>query len=86
MITNPIWVVKTRMQLQMTDHPGNYKGMIGTNNHPFPQSIRYYYYYYCYSFLLMTFAILSSHVDAFTTTWREEGIRGLYKGLLPGIE
>lgn len=56
-VTNPIWVVKTRLCLQYTDpQPGvmqapQYKGML----------------------------------DALLKLWRQEGLRGLYKGYVPGI-
>jgi len=51
LITNPIWVVKTRLQLQMRKHRENYSGT----------------------------------KDAFLTIAREEGFRGFYKGLVPGL-
>ncbi|KAB7505596.1 Mitochondrial folate transporter/carrier, partial [Armadillidium nasatum] len=57
-ITNPIWVVKTRLCLQfesgvsqVQSDPHRYKGM----------------------------------VDAFVKTYRYEGVRGLYKGFVPGV-
>lgn len=52
LLTNPIWLVKTRMQLQYDDpHAVRYKGVF----------------------------------DALRTIGREEGIRGLYRGLGPSL-
>lgn len=53
-ITNPIWVVKTRLQLQAPGHYGS----------------RMPYRGFCH---------------AFKSILREEGVRGLYKGLGPGL-
>ncbi|XP_073250962.1 solute carrier family 25 member 32-like isoform X2 [Porites lutea] len=56
-VTNPIWVIKTRLCLQYTGSPAavtqapQYKGMI----------------------------------DALFKLWRHEGLRGLYKGYVPGL-
>jgi len=55
-MTNPIWVVKTRLCLQYGEGKAvssspNYKGM----------------------------------TDALAKIWREEGIRGLYRGFIPGL-
>lgn len=56
-VTNPIWVVKTRLCLQYSDplagktQTPQYKGMF----------------------------------DALLKLWRHEGLRGLYKGYIPGI-
>ncbi|KAK2703503.1 hypothetical protein QYM36_018083, partial [Artemia franciscana] len=56
-LTNPIWVVKTRLCLQYGNSPARasdakrYNGMI----------------------------------DAFVKTYKHEGIRGLYKGFIPGV-
>lgn len=52
-ITNPVWVVKTRLQLQAPGHGG------------------------CKPYLGFS--------DAFKSILREEGMRGLYKGLGPGL-
>lgn len=52
-ITNPVWVVKTRLQLQAPGH-GARKPYLGFS-------------------------------DAFKSILREEGLRGLYKGLGPGL-
>ncbi|XP_031567778.1 mitochondrial folate transporter/carrier-like [Actinia tenebrosa] len=54
-LTNPIWVVKTRMCLQ---YSGEYS----------VQQQRY-----------------KSMLDTLVKVWRYEGLRGLYKGYLPGI-
>eukprot|EP01095_Lingulamoeba_sp_RSL-Kostka_P007322 TRINITY_DN2319_c0_g1_i1.p1 TRINITY_DN2319_c0_g1~~TRINITY_DN2319_c0_g1_i1.p1 ORF type:complete len:316 (+),score=74.06 TRINITY_DN2319_c0_g1_i1:78-1025(+) len=50
-LTNPIWVIKTRMQLQTYNDPSNYKNMF----------------------------------DAFRSIYQKEGIKGLYKGLVPSL-
>ncbi|CAG8567220.1 5318_t:CDS:2, partial [Acaulospora colombiana] len=52
-VTNPLWVVKTRMCATSRKDPGAYKGLLGTNG--LYQIIRY------------------------------EGIRGLYKGMIPAL-
>ncbi|XP_024368225.1 folate transporter 1, chloroplastic [Physcomitrium patens] len=52
-ITNPVWVVKTRLQLQAPGHGAR---------KPY-----------------------ASFSDAFRSILREEGLRGLYKGLGPGL-
>ncbi|XP_066957835.1 solute carrier family 25 member 32 [Macrobrachium rosenbergii] len=57
-MTNPIWVVKTRMCLQYAEGPG--KVLEG--------SVRY-----------------NGMMDAFVKTYKYEGVRGLYKGFVPGI-
>ncbi|KFK28311.1 hypothetical protein AALP_AA8G499900 [Arabis alpina] len=49
--TNPIWVVKTRLQLQTPLQQTRYSGLL----------------------------------DAFRTIIKEEGPRGLYKGIVPGL-
>ncbi|XP_014260933.1 mitochondrial folate transporter/carrier [Cimex lectularius] len=54
-MTNPVWVVKTRLCLQYNDAQ--------------PKSGR------CYAGM----------VDALTTIYRLEGVRGLYRGFLPGM-
>ncbi|XP_046741845.1 mitochondrial folate transporter/carrier [Diprion similis] len=56
LITNPIWVVKTRLCLQYSSDVN------------LAESKRY-----------------SGLVDALTKIYRTEGIRGLYKGLVPGM-
>ena len=56
-MTNPIWVVKTRLCLQY----GNELAAVRTEN-------RY-----------------KGMVDALVRITREEGVRGLYKGFVPGI-
>ncbi|XP_048590205.1 mitochondrial folate transporter/carrier [Nematostella vectensis] len=53
-VTNPIWVVKTRMCLQYGDGAGQTKKYTGM-------------------------------MDAFIKIWRQEGLRGLYKGYAPGL-
>lgn len=50
-ITNPIWVIKTRMCLQYANEPRKYPSM----------------------------------VHAFIRIFHQEGIRGLYKGFVPGV-
>eukprot|EP01125_Pyxidicula_operculata_P003884 TRINITY_DN1541_c0_g1_i7.p1 TRINITY_DN1541_c0_g1~~TRINITY_DN1541_c0_g1_i7.p1 ORF type:complete len:318 (-),score=35.48 TRINITY_DN1541_c0_g1_i7:68-1021(-) len=57
LITNPIWVIKTRLQLQFKSGPS-----ISTND-------RHY----------------KSATDAFFRILREEGVRALYKGMVPGM-
>ncbi|CAN7989124.1 unnamed protein product [Ixodes hexagonus] len=54
-MTNPIWVVKTRMCLQYSTVK-------------LPDSLRY-----------------TSMLDAFGKIYRHEGVRGLYKGFVPGV-
>ncbi|KAL6063030.1 Solute carrier family 25 member 32, variant 2 [Balamuthia mandrillaris] len=49
--TNPIWVIKTRMQTQAYGDKDNYKGLM----------------------------------DGLWRLWREEGIRGLYRGYIPAL-
>ena len=49
--TNPLWMIKTRLCMQVPGQEGNYRGLI----------------------------------DAFTRIWRTEGVRGLYRGLVPGL-
>lgn len=51
LFTNPLWMIKTRLCMQVPGNPSNYKGL----------------------------------VDAFVRISREEGIRGLYRGLVPGL-
>ncbi|KAK8751745.1 hypothetical protein OTU49_010094 [Cherax quadricarinatus] len=58
-MTNPIWVVKTRLCLQYSDGAG---GKVLQESH------RY-----------------NGMVDAFVKTYKYEGVRGLYKGFVPGI-
>lgn len=57
LLTNPIWVVKTRLCLQYDNVTAS------TNN-----ALRY-----------------NGMVDAFAKTYKHEGIKGLYKGLVPGL-
>jgi len=64
--TNPIWVIKTRMQIQLYKSPDNY-----TSVHRMKKPIISSY--------------LKVIVDALRTVWKEEGIRGLYRGLLPSF-
>ncbi|XP_044001194.1 mitochondrial folate transporter/carrier isoform X2 [Aphidius gifuensis] len=56
LLTNPLWVVKTRLCLQYA------------NDVNISESKRY-----------------SGMNDAFRKIWRTEGIRGLYKGIVPGM-
>lgn len=58
-MTNPIWVVKTRLCLQYSD---------GGTGKVLQESHRY-----------------NGMVDAFVKTYKYEGVRGLYKGFVPGI-
>ncbi|KRY83198.1 Mitochondrial folate transporter/carrier [Trichinella pseudospiralis] len=51
LLTNPVWVAKTRLCLQYENQPRQYRGMI----------------------------------DVLVKLYRMDGIRGLYKGYLPGI-
>lgn len=51
LFTNPLWMIKTRLCMQVPGNPLNYTGLI----------------------------------DAFLRISREEGIRGLYRGLIPGL-
>ncbi|KAM7308827.1 mitochondrial folate transporter/carrier [Ixodes scapularis] len=55
LMTNPIWVVKTRMCLQYSTVK-------------LPDSLRY-----------------TSMMDAFSKIFRHEGVRGLYRGFVPGV-
>jgi solute carrier family 25 folate transporter 32 len=48
---NPVFLIKTRMQLQQFQSQGNYKGFS----------------------------------NALKTIWNEEGVRGFYRGLVPGL-
>lgn len=59
-ITNPIWVVKTRLQVQSRHRIGNVR-----RSSPF---IPY-----------------TGFLDCFVKISRKEGLRGLYKGLLPSL-
>ncbi|KAF0292371.1 Mitochondrial folate transporter/carrier [Amphibalanus amphitrite] len=56
-VTNPIWVVKTRLCLQYTSDVSN-----------LPESKKY-----------------GGMIDAFRKTYQYEGVRGLYKGFIPGV-
>ena len=51
LFTNPLWMIKTRLCMQIPGSQSNYAGLI----------------------------------DAFSRISREEGIRGLYRGLIPGL-
>lgn len=59
LLTNPIWVAKTRLCLQYDAPPST----VGTNN------VQYY----------------RGMADCLLKIWRFEGIKGLYKGLIPGM-
>ncbi|XP_037081020.1 mitochondrial folate transporter/carrier-like [Pollicipes pollicipes] len=56
-LTNPIWVVKTRLCLQYSSDAAS-----------LPESKKY-----------------GGMIDAFRKTYRHEGVRGLYKGFIPGV-
>jgi len=56
-VTNPIWVVKTRLCLQYSSADAS-----------LPESKKY-----------------RGMIDAFRKTYRYEGMRGLYKGFVPGV-
>uniref|UniRef100_A0A2P2HX81 Solute carrier family 25 member 32 n=3 Tax=Hirondellea gigas TaxID=1518452 RepID=A0A2P2HX81_9CRUS len=60
LVTNPIWVVKTRLCLQYDT--------VGPSSSNVNNSKRY-----------------TGMMDAFAKTYKYEGIRGLYKGLVPGL-
>lgn len=60
LFTNPIWLIKTRMQLQQA----NVKGLSSTAHSISPYKGTY---------------------DAFRSIVREEGLRGLYRGLVPAL-
>jgi hypothetical protein len=69
-ITNPVWVVKTRMQLQIQQRmaqrqPEHYRGLIGIYKPPFS----------CFNSII-SYQILS---DALRRIPQEEGIPALYK-------
>jgi len=64
MITNPIWVVKTRLCLQY----GNQMGLGGPMGANLPPVTSY-----------------KGMSHALVTIAKEEGVRGLYKGFIPGI-
>jgi solute carrier family 25 folate transporter 32 len=49
--TNPLWMIKTRLCMQVPGQEGNYRGLL----------------------------------DAFVKISRTEGLRGLYRGLIPGL-
>ena len=51
LLTNPLWMVKTRLFMQKPGNPSNYRGLF----------------------------------DALVRIARDEGIRGLYRGLIPGL-
>lgn len=51
LFTNPLWVIKTRLCMQVPGQEGNYRGL----------------------------------ADAFRRILKAEGLRGLYRGLLPGL-
>ena len=51
LLTNPLWMVKTRLCMQKPGNPSNYRGLF----------------------------------DALVRIARDEGIRGLYRGLIPGL-
>ncbi|MPC39772.1 Mitochondrial folate transporter/carrier [Portunus trituberculatus] len=58
-MTNPIWVVKTRLCLQYTEGAG--AGAAASATH------------------------YNGMVDALVKTYKHEGVRGLYKGFVPGV-
>jgi solute carrier family 25 folate transporter 32 len=51
-VTNPFWVVKTRMQLQLMNPKGDF---------------------------------YSNFVDGLKSTYKAEGVRGLYRGITPAF-
>ncbi|KAF2356904.1 Mitochondrial substrate/solute carrier [Trinorchestia longiramus] len=60
LLTNPIWVVKTRLCLQYDN--------VSSSSSSANNNLRY-----------------NGMMDAFNKTYKTEGIRGLYKGLVPGL-
>lgn len=69
-ITNPIWVVKTRLCLQYDNKNTllDTKSQLRERKRALPESKRY-----------------SGTLDAFSKVYRHEGIKGLYKGFVPGL-
>lgn len=60
-MTNPIWVVKTRLCLQYTEGAGAGAGAAASATH------------------------YNGMMDALIKTYKYEGVRGLYKGFVPGV-
>ncbi len=75
MVTNPIWMIKTRMQLQRESASGTgkapYRGVAGTFRSRFGESVAMH-------------RLLAS-ADAVRTIIREEGILALYRGIIPAF-
>jgi len=60
-LTNPIWVIKTRLCLQY----GDTRQLMNSN--------------------LPTHKVYSGVLDAFYKIYKYEGVRGMYKGVIPGL-
>jgi solute carrier family 25 (mitochondrial folate transporter), member 32 len=79
LVTNPVFVVKTRMCLQAAGHPDAYRGLVGP----------------CTA--LCARLVHPAHAragvggrgapraDGLRRIWATEGVRGLYKGLVPSL-
>ncbi|CAJ1942467.1 unnamed protein product [Sphenostylis stenocarpa] len=78
--TNPVWLVKTRLQLQTSLHQTRpYSGLYvpnGTNSREYNTISREEGFSALYRDIVP---------DAFRTILREEGFRALYRGIVPGL-
>jgi solute carrier family 25 folate transporter 32 len=83
LFTNPLWVMKTRLQVNLPFHRGNthaepYKGLAGGYALLYAVEV-------VWQECVISSLIVNLPPDAVATTWRTEGLRGFYRGFLPAL-